>query len=247
MKKRMPVKQKHRTFTGSNGSEKAKIALAALQERQTLSEIVQEYGVHPNQVSQWKKQALVVVSGFEDQRKSDRESKAQEDLVNDLHQQIGLLTVERDKFFDARFNFKLRALEELLGPIYLQLIRSKITLRGYQGNDAYREKILKQCNETIRGLLLEKGHLIPVELLPYAEQFISHYDEWLQHYHKTRETQDQTEVTHLFTHNFPHDAETAFRKKYEAYRKELGIEGSLGEAVSLSTQQEAAAVAEKKE
>lgn len=94
MKKRIPVKQKRRTFSGS---EKARIALAALQERQTLSEIAQEYGVHPNQVSQWKKQALeVLVSGFADQRKSDRESKAQEDLVNELYQQIGQLTVERD-------------------------------------------------------------------------------------------------------------------------------------------------------
>ncbi len=41
---------------------------------------------------------------------------------------------KRDKFFDARFDFKLRALEELLAPIRLQLIRSKITLNGYDAN-----------------------------------------------------------------------------------------------------------------
>jgi len=49
---------------------------------------------------------------------------------------------KRDKFFDVRFNYKLRALEELLTPIKLQLIRSKITLKGYDANNEYREKIL---------------------------------------------------------------------------------------------------------
>ena len=134
---------------------------------------------------------------------------------------------KRDRFFDARFNFKLRALEELLAPIKLQLIRSKITLNGYDANNEYREKILKECNETIRGLLLEKGHLIPADLIPSAEEFISHYDEWLQAYRTTREVQNRTEVKHVFTYNFPHKAEKAFRDKYEAYRKELEIEGSL--------------------
>jgi len=134
---------------------------------------------------------------------------------------------KRDKFFDVRFNFKLRALEELLAPIKLQLIRSKITLMGYDANNEYREKILKECNQTIRGLLLEKGHLIPSDLILYAEKFISHYDEWLQAYRENRELNNKAEVKHVFTYNFPHDAEKAFIGKYEAYRKELKIEGSL--------------------
>jgi hypothetical protein len=134
---------------------------------------------------------------------------------------------KRDKFFDVRFNFKLRALEELLAPIKLQLIRSKITLMGYDANNEYREKILKECNQTIRGLLLEKGHLIPSDLILYAEKFISHYDEWLQAYRDNRELNNKAEVKHVFTYNFPHDAEKAFIEKYEAYRKELKIEGSL--------------------
>ncbi len=134
---------------------------------------------------------------------------------------------KRDKFFDTRFNFKMRALEELLAPIRLQLIRSKITLKGYDANNEYREKILKECNETIRRLLLEKGHLIPADLIPFAEKFISHYDEWLQAYRHNREIQNKTDIKHVFTYNFPHDAEKSFVEKYEAYRKELEIEGSL--------------------
>ncbi len=33
-----------------------------------------------------------------------------------------------DKFFDTRFNFKLRVLEELLTPTRFQVIKSKINL-----------------------------------------------------------------------------------------------------------------------
>ena len=37
---------------------KAKVALAAIKGQQTVNEIAATYGVHPNQVLQWKKQAL---------------------------------------------------------------------------------------------------------------------------------------------------------------------------------------------
>jgi hypothetical protein len=150
-------------------------------------------------------------------------SKREERMKKTIEEEFSM----RDKFFDVRFNFKLRALEELLAPIKLQLIRSKITLRGYDANNEYREKILKECNETIRSLMLEKGHLIPTDLMPYVEQFISHYDEWLQAYRDNRELNNKAEVKHVFTYNFPHDAEKAFIGKYESYRKELEIERSL--------------------
>lgn len=42
-------------------------------------------------------------------------------------------------------------------------------------NDLKIVKIQKESNETIRGLLLEKGHLIPADLIPHAEKFISGY------------------------------------------------------------------------
>ena len=37
---------------------KAAAALAAIKGQQTLNEIATDYGVHPNQVAQWKKQLL---------------------------------------------------------------------------------------------------------------------------------------------------------------------------------------------
>ncbi|MEC5164618.1 hypothetical protein RCH18_000337 [Flavobacterium sp. PL11] len=134
---------------------------------------------------------------------------------------------KRATFFDARFNFKLRSLEELLAPIRLQLIRSKLTLLKYDANNEYREKILKECNETILGLLLEKGFLLPIELIPHAEEFIKHYDNWLQEYKKKRIDNNDKKTSLVFTFDFPEEAEIAFKEKFNTYRKELEIEGSL--------------------
>ena len=37
---------------------KAQVAIEAIKNQQTIAQIASEYGVHPNQVSQWKKQVL---------------------------------------------------------------------------------------------------------------------------------------------------------------------------------------------
>ena len=37
---------------------KSKIALEAIKGQKTTNELAAEYGVHPNQIAQWKKQAL---------------------------------------------------------------------------------------------------------------------------------------------------------------------------------------------
>jgi transposase len=88
------MKRKRRTFSSK---QKAKIALAALQERQPASEIARVHEVHPNQVSQWKRQALEILqTGFEDKRKSARTEQDQQALIEHLYQRIGQLQVELD-------------------------------------------------------------------------------------------------------------------------------------------------------
>ncbi len=39
-----------------SGSQKAKLALAALKGDKTINELSQESGVHPTQINQWKKE-----------------------------------------------------------------------------------------------------------------------------------------------------------------------------------------------
>ena len=41
-----------------DGRFKAQVALEAIKNQQTISQIASEYGVNPAQVSQWKKQVL---------------------------------------------------------------------------------------------------------------------------------------------------------------------------------------------
>ena len=74
---------------------KAKIALAAIKGQQTVNEIAATYGVHPNQVSQWKKQAQ---EALPDTFSNPRARAALDDeaLKAQLYQQIGQLKVELD-------------------------------------------------------------------------------------------------------------------------------------------------------
>ena len=74
---------------------KAKVALEALKEQQTLAELGASYGVHPTLVAQWKRQLRDALPGlFADRRqKPDRSA---EELQAQLYQQIGQLKVELD-------------------------------------------------------------------------------------------------------------------------------------------------------
>lgn len=134
---------------------------------------------------------------------------------------------KRDAFFSAQFNFKQRSLEELLGPVTMQLKRSELALDAYKPNSAYREGILKQCNESIRDLLLTKGFLIPSDLRSDAGDLIRHYDGWLEAYDQLRVKSQDKGQPFVFTFDFPKQAEDHFLQKYEEYRRELKIEETL--------------------
>ena len=78
-----------------SAEEKTKIALETLRGGLTISQITSKYGVHSTQIHNWKKQALeAMVMGFKDKRKGKDPGEGQ--LVSELYQQIGQLTVERD-------------------------------------------------------------------------------------------------------------------------------------------------------
>lgn len=74
---------------------KAKVAIEAIKGQRTVNEIAARYEVHPNQVSQWKKQALEQMSEvFSEGR--DRKERSEGELRDQLYQQIGQLKVELD-------------------------------------------------------------------------------------------------------------------------------------------------------
>lgn len=76
-----------------SAQEKAKIALEALKGEYTLNELTKKYGVHASQINNWKKQLKEsIVDIFTDRRK--RVDKDYEQYIEELHKQIGQLTIE---------------------------------------------------------------------------------------------------------------------------------------------------------
>lgn len=86
------MSRKRRTFSADF---KAKLAIEALREQHTLAELAAQHQVHPNQITQWKKQlmdSLPEVFG----RRREQSVQDQQELTDRLYQQIGQLKVELD-------------------------------------------------------------------------------------------------------------------------------------------------------
>ena len=74
---------------------KAKVALAAIKEMKTVSELASQHGIHPNQMHQWKRKLLERAQEvFEKPGGSSRTAEEQDALIADLYEQIGRLKME---------------------------------------------------------------------------------------------------------------------------------------------------------
>jgi transposase-like protein len=78
-----------------DASVKARVALEAIRGERTVAELASAYGVHPNQISKWKKQALDELPNIFSGRYEKKEAQGKE-LMDQLYQQIGQLKVELD-------------------------------------------------------------------------------------------------------------------------------------------------------
>ena len=83
------MKKKRRKFSGAF---KAKVAIEALKERETLAEISKRFEVHPNMISKWK-QEFLERSGEVFYKKSDADSEVDPEK---LYAKIGQLEIEND-------------------------------------------------------------------------------------------------------------------------------------------------------
>ena len=74
---------------------KSRIALEAIKGQKTIQEIASHYRVHPNQVTNWKRQAVEGMSAVFAGRRS-RPDTSEETVKAELYQQIGEMKMELD-------------------------------------------------------------------------------------------------------------------------------------------------------
>jgi len=74
---------------------KAKVALEALKEQKTLTELSNQYQIHSVQISNWKKQLIEGSASIFNNSKNNNYRK-QQNLENHLYQEIGRLKIELD-------------------------------------------------------------------------------------------------------------------------------------------------------
>lgn len=133
--------------------------------------------------------------------------------------------------FRSNRSWKEQSLSELMGPINMQLRRTKLAFLRWDDLNLYLEaKIMKEGNETVRNLLLAKGHLIPGSLMKCASRLIEHYDAWLEKFEKKRASENPDLSTKFIFvgpdgYPFPSECDDAFRSKFDEFRNELYSEG----------------------
>jgi transposase-like protein len=84
------MRNQRRQYTGQF---KFRVALEALQETKTISEIASQYEIHPTQVKQWKRQLREGGAGVFENGHSQANGQT-EKLETELYEQIGCLKME---------------------------------------------------------------------------------------------------------------------------------------------------------
>ena len=76
---------------------KAKVAIEAIKEQNTIEDLAKKYELHPNQISMWKKEFLAKAAlVFSSEDKNNADKTQQDALLDKLYSQIGQQKVEID-------------------------------------------------------------------------------------------------------------------------------------------------------
>ena len=153
---------------------KSKVALAAVKGDKTISELSQQFDVHPNQITQWKTQLLDRMSTvFEGSGKTD---PPQVDIKT-LHAKIGQLTLEMP-FTGSRM------LRDLLALAGIKVGRKHVaTLMKRMGIEALYRKPRKTRKHPhhpvypylLRGLTIDRPNQVfamDITYIPMARGFV---------------------------------------------------------------------------
>jgi len=111
-------------------------------------------------------------------------------------------------------------LDEFLGPLHTLFRRSRQAYDGYRahGQSFLFARIIKECNEAIRDLLLRHAHRLPGPLQDDALALIGHYDVWTVSWNDLRDRinpgLDQAFVFETLV-GFPKEAERRLESYYE--------------------------------
>lgn len=85
-----------------NPEFKAKVALAAIKNEETVAQLAARYEVHPTVINTWKRNLLDGAADlFVNGKKKNNQTEAK---VDELYRHIGKLKVERD-FLSRKLNF----------------------------------------------------------------------------------------------------------------------------------------------
>nr|WP_248306178.1 IS3 family transposase [Devosia oryzisoli] len=118
---------------------KAKVALEAIRGERTISELATKHQLHPNQITQWKRQAIENLAKAFEEKATDAQV-GREAEVTKLHAKIGQLVVERDFLGQSLRSLSLDRRRMMIDPDHNRLsIRRQCELVSISRASFYRQ------------------------------------------------------------------------------------------------------------
>lgn len=79
-----------------DGNFKTKVVIEALKERKTMGALAKEFSLHPQQITDWKRQAMEVLPELFGKKDSPAAVQDIENITAPLYQKIGQLEMDLD-------------------------------------------------------------------------------------------------------------------------------------------------------